>query len=312
MHRMLCLLGTGIVACAPADAAGMQAERDAVHQHAQVANEHAHLLTEQLERVRRATAQYQSVEQAQADGFVRFGRHEGALMGEHWFRRDLIDNPLDLERPSTLQYATIDGRRVLVGVAYSVYQRPGIPMPDGFAGSSDVWHVHDVSKIFGAITEGRPLLGRIAERAQQRAGSPTSQGRTQLVMLHAWVWLDNPDGVFALHHRALPYLRAGLPADWGDDADHDAAFGVALLDPGTCRAELRTTNLLGHLSRMQRLQLASRCAAASATVRSALQRASTARALNAVAQREWRSYLHLRDTLLDPRQRARLASVIEH
>ena len=29
-------------------------------------------------------------------------------------------------------------------------------------------------------------------------------------MLHAWVWLDNPDGPFATDNRALPFARAGL------------------------------------------------------------------------------------------------------
>src|SRR5688572_7710343 len=65
----------------------------------------------QLAAVERATARYKDIEVAKRDGYVRFGRSEQALMGEHWYRKDLVTAPLDLERPSTLQYAAIDGKR---------------------------------------------------------------------------------------------------------------------------------------------------------------------------------------------------------
>lgn len=165
-------------------------------------------LLRQLEEVREATVRYQDIKAAQADGFVRFGRVEGPLMGEHWYRRDLLDQPLDLRRPSTLQYAVIRGERVLVGVAYTVYQKPGDPLPEGFAGEEDHWHVHDLIRLARAATQERPLLRWLVNRRIEQDKVGREGGRTRLVMLHAWVWMENPDGVFANQHRVLPYLRA--------------------------------------------------------------------------------------------------------
>ena len=112
-------------------------------------------LAEQVAALRAATARYRDHANAVRDGYRLFGQ-EGPVMGEHWFRRDLVGRPLDLTQPSTLQYATIDGQKVLVGVAYTVYRRPGDPVPEGFAGSADGWHTHDVAQLATAATADRP------------------------------------------------------------------------------------------------------------------------------------------------------------
>ena len=96
----------------------------------------AEALRAQIAAVRAATERYRDHANAVKDGFRRFGQ-ESPLMGEHWYRRDLVGASLDLRHPSTLQYANIGGRKVLVGVAYSVYRRPGEPLPEGFAGAED-------------------------------------------------------------------------------------------------------------------------------------------------------------------------------
>lgn len=93
-------------------------------------------LQAQLEAVRAATARYQDHANAVKDGFRLFGQ-ESPLMGEHWYRRDLAGAPLDLRRPATLQYANVGGRKVLVGVAYSVYRRPGEPLPEDFTNTTN-------------------------------------------------------------------------------------------------------------------------------------------------------------------------------
>jgi hypothetical protein len=43
-------------------------------------------------------------------------------------------------------------------------------------------------------------------------------------MLHAWVWLPNPEGVFAADNWAIPFLRLGLEAP----AQGGASAGKAL------------------------------------------------------------------------------------
>ena len=60
-------------------------------------------------------------------------------------------------------------------------------------------------------------------------------------MVHAWTWLDNPDGVFAQEHRLIPYVRLGLPEGWGTGASAAAAYGVTLLGDEACGLEVRKT-----------------------------------------------------------------------
>ncbi|MGH7472205.1 MAG: hypothetical protein ACRENP_30000, partial [Longimicrobiales bacterium] len=266
-------------------------------------------LNRQIEAVRQATERYREHGNAVADGYLLFGA-EGRLMGEHWYHPDLVRKQLDLTHPATLQYATVDGRRVLVGVAYNVYQRPGEALPDGFAGSDDHWHVHDMPKLARALAEERPFLRWVIDRRAEQGKIGAGDHRSQLVMVHAWVWSDNPDGMFAQQHRALPYVRAGLPAEWAARADAEAAWGVSLLRAG-CQHELARLNRLARLSADQQQQLSSACADAAAAVRRAAADARSADALNGAARRAWLTFSKQRDGLLTPEQKRRLASVIE-
>jgi hypothetical protein len=269
-------------------------------------------LERQLEQLRQATERYRDHANAVADGYKLFGG-EGPLMGEHWYRPDRVkDATLDLTRPSTLQYAVIDGKRELVGVAFTLYRRPGDPMPEGFAGASDHWHVHDVTRIAQAVTEDRPLVRWIVDRRIRRGTLGAGDGRTQLTMVHAWPWLDNPDGPFAQMHRALPYLRAGLAASYAESGDVDAAWGVSLLTAGTCRAEVQRVNQLARLSSDQRSRLGAACNSAESEVREVLTPGVTADALNGAASAAWRRYRQAQASILNAEQRGRLEVMIEH
>ena len=280
-------------------------------QHAHGAGDaHDPALHAQVEAVRAATARYRDLEAARRDGYRPFGDDEGPLMGRHWYRRDLVGEPFDLRRPSTLQYATIGGQAVLVGVAYTVYRRPGEPEPAGFAGESDRWHTHDVVRLARAAVRDRPLARLIVDRRIERGKVGPGDGRTLLTMVHAWVWLDNPDGVFAEKHRALPYLRAGLPAEWAAGASEAAAEGVALLAPGACESEVRRTDRLARLEGGQERELRAACDRRAATVRSALDGRSAER-LNAAAEEEWRGYLVDRARILNSEQRERMARILD-
>lgn len=262
----------------------------------------------QLEAVRAATERYRDHAAAVADGYARFGR-DAPLMGEHWYRRDLVHAPLDLARPSTLQYGWVDGRRTLMGVAWTVYRSADEPLPEGFAGSADVWHVHDVQRIGEVLTEGRPVLRRIVQRARRRQGT---DARPHLTMLHAWVWLENPDGVFALEHRALPYVRVGLPAAWAESGDHAAAHGTALLADDACGRELGRLRGMARLDGEQRRTLAAACAEAARGVTEAVSVSGDAATFNRRASAAWRGYAAVRDGVLTLEQQARLGSLVEH
>ena len=306
MNR-LSIIGGLVASIVAAPSAAAQAHD---HDHGHGTESASVSLEAQLAGLRAATERYRDFEVARAEGFVRFGRAEGALMGEHWYREDVVDQPLDLARPSTLQYAVIDGERVLVGVAYTIYQRPGEPLPEGFAGSSDHWHMHDVTKIARTATEGRPLLRWIVDRRIDRGKVGMPGGRTQLVMVHAWPWLENPDGLFAEQHTVLPYLRAGLPAEFAEGASIDAAWGVALLQDGACGAELDRLHFAARLTRTQRRDLGRACEEAAERVAAAP--SSTAAELNEAAEAAWRGYVSTRDRALTPDQHDRLSSLVEH
>jgi hypothetical protein len=204
----------------------------------------------------------------------------------------------------------INGERVLIGVAYTVYERPDAPLPEGFAGSEDHWHVHDVTKIARAAAEERPLLRWIVDRRIRNGKVGMSNGRTHLVMVHAWPWLDNPDGMFAGEHRALPYLRAGLPASFAHEGDANAAWGTALLSDQGCNVEVQRIDFLAKLSRNQKRTIEQACGEAAARVRAAPR--TDAKAFNAAAGEAWLAYAKTKDATLTAEQRARIASIVEH
>lgn len=233
-------------------------------------------------------------------------------MGEHWFRKDLVNLPLDLTKPSTLQYATINGKLQLVGVAFTVYQRPNEAVPDGFAGTSDMWHVHDLTKMASALTEGRPLAALLVRNRMNRTNPAVREGRTQLSMVHAWTALNNPDGMFAEHHKALPYLQAGLPASYADSATENAAWGVALIQPDGCNKELNMMAAVAQTTPAQKNVLAAACAVAHKKVLTVHQQKKPAKELNSVADAAWKGYLTERDKTLTTLQKQRLASMVEH
>ncbi|HET7460889.1 MAG TPA: hypothetical protein VFJ82_06565 [Longimicrobium sp.] len=317
---MIRILPTAVLAlalaCIPASAvaqmhahAQMQHDAHATHAAASapMSARDSAALAEEVAAVRAATARYRDHANAVKDGYRRFGQ-EGPLMGEHWYRPDLVRKPLDLAHPSTLQYANIGGRKVLAGVAYTVYRRPGDPVPAGFAGAADAWHTHDVAHLADVATEDRPLLHGIVERRIRR-GKVGPDGRTLLTMVHAWVWLDNPDGLFAQEHRALPYLRAGLPAAWATGAGVDAAQGVALLPADACAAEVKRTARLARTDDRQERLLAAACLQQAAQVRAALARRDAA-SVNAAAARAWAAYEASRGRILTAGQLARMERIL--
>jgi hypothetical protein len=55
-------------------------------------------------------------------------------------------------------------------------------------------------------------------------------------VLHAWIWLDNPDGLLATDNWALPYARLGYAAP--ADVSPDAARALALAAGDAGRAYL--------------------------------------------------------------------------
>jgi hypothetical protein len=118
---------------------------------------------QELAEARNATAKYHDVEQALADGYVRKGYGPGE--GFHYVNSSLMDCTFDLEHPETLLYVPSGEGLRLVGVEYSLPSSCSATAPEGFTGDADEWE---------ANAEGRPVWALVA-----------------------WLWLGNPNGVFA-------------------------------------------------------------------------------------------------------------------
>jgi hypothetical protein len=129
---------------------------------------------EELARARNATAKYHDVAAALADGYVQ--RVYGPGEGFHFVNASLMDCTFDVERPETLLYIPSGEGLRLVGVEYSVRNTCAATAPEGFTGDADEWE--------GPNAEGRPMWALIA-----------------------WLWLGNPNGVFAEPpHPQIPLI----------------------------------------------------------------------------------------------------------
>ncbi len=124
----------------------------------------------ELARVRAATAKYQNINKAIEDGYADINLYV-PHMGWHFLNSELLDADFDMEKPELLVYANKpDGGYMLVAVEYAVPLALSPDAPEGFTGSGDVW---DVNSAFGLWT------------------------------LHAWVWYNNPDGVFSPYNTRV-------------------------------------------------------------------------------------------------------------
>ncbi len=125
----------------------------------------------ELARVKAATAKYHNIATAIADGYEDIHLYV-PNMGWHYLNTAVLDSTFDMEHPELLVYMDKpEGGYRLVAVEYAVPLSMSAEAPEGFTGSGDEW---DVNSQF------------------------------QLWTLHAWVWYNNPDGVFAPFNPRVP------------------------------------------------------------------------------------------------------------
>ena len=121
-------------------------------------------LQSELASARRATARYHNLSHAVADGYVDIDVFVPG-QGFHYLNPSLLDDTFEADKPELLVYAADpSGRLRLVAVEYAVPVDLVSEAPAGFEGDDDHWHVNEA---FGLWT------------------------------LHTWVWLENPNGMFA-------------------------------------------------------------------------------------------------------------------
>jgi len=125
----------------------------------------------------------------------------------------LFLNGFDIAKPAMLSYATIEGQPVLTGLVYALLLKPG-ELPPQVPGGRGMWHDHSGT-----------LDAESALPVHHGAKSDTSAMR--FVVLHAWVGIPNPAGLFEADNWALPYARAGVPIP--DPVSMGAARALSLL-----------------------------------------------------------------------------------
>jgi hypothetical protein len=171
--------------------------------------------------VRSATERYRHQATAIADGYRRIGP-DFPSMGEHWLSVPLVvRGDVDPLHPPILEYITVAGEPVLAGVAYTQLVRDGPPRAPLPAPSS-AWHYHA-----GSVDEESFILGHA-----QGSGQMDSAAGPRVAVLHAWLWLDNPAGLFATDNWALPWHRLGIPPPPESDAPSPAGLAAALASGG--------------------------------------------------------------------------------
>lgn len=269
----------------------------------------------QIHAVADAVQRYRDIAVAKREGWKPFGGDE-PLMGQHWVQEngpDYVSSrpDLDFTRPSNLMYTEIDGRMVLTGVAFTVRLGPGERLPEGFAGAADTWHVHDFEAAIAAATETRPLLRWLANSWIDSNYRSKGDNRGRVAMVHSWVTLPNPDGVFADYNRTLPYLKLGLPVAWAQGASMNAARGLNLATPKGCADALDGAIWIADVGRARAKQLRQACTEAAAHVREGLASRDKGR-VNTMGEHGWAMFEEARDRLMTPAQKARVAALTEH
>jgi hypothetical protein len=143
---------------------------------------------------RKATERFKDISVAVSESYLKVGPDFPA-MGEHWVNSELImRSELNPARPAILTYATIDGKPTLTGAVYALALRPG-EQPPQLPGNVQ-WHDH-----VGTIDEESLLFGHDMHAASDEL---------RLVVMHAWIWVGNPDGMFVTDNWALPLARLGV------------------------------------------------------------------------------------------------------
>ncbi|MGH8924022.1 MAG: S-layer homology domain-containing protein [Acidimicrobiia bacterium] len=137
-----------------------------------------------------ATAAYQDVEEAVADGYVStLGPGEGSLgcfedptkggMGVHYLKASLLDATLDPQAPEALVYE-MDNEGGIAGLVGHEYIVPVA-----------AWTGSEPPMVFGRHLHQHPVL--------------------PLYVMHTWIWKDNPSGLFEDFNPKVRMCPDGVP-----------------------------------------------------------------------------------------------------
>ena len=145
---------------------------------------------QQLAQANLATAAYQDVAVAEANGWLStLGPGEGSLgcfenpdeggMGVHYLNAALLDHIVDIAAPEALVYE-LDSNANIAGLVAHEYIVP-----------VDAWTKNSPPRLFGQRFHQHPVL--------------------PLWILHTWIWKDNPAGMFEDFNPKVRLCPDGVP-----------------------------------------------------------------------------------------------------
>ncbi len=204
---------------------------------------------------RRAAAALADTGAARREGFgplaLRGATDLTPFQGQHWLHRwRVAGGSPDLDSPSFVMFAPVQGTWKQAGLAYSRRIGPDSLMPTELGGVATPWHLHQPC----AFVPGEgDVLADGGDDCKARGGYPRPP---EIAMVHVWT-IPNPEGPFAHDNVALPYWVTGLPLPTPADlstparAHRTRALGLALGE--SYGARLPYARLVEHLARMRGL-----------------------------------------------------------
>jgi len=154
----------------------------------------------QIAAIRAATAKYQDVEKAKADGYIQVSEMV-PYMGYHFLKPGVTG--MDLDKPHILLYVkSQDESWQLVGVEYG-YPEGKRPPAAQVPFRKPQWAVHKAACHF---KDAREIFMRAKDQCpavHPQTGAEFTLWHPDLETLHIWAWYPNPKGAFAMTNPFL-------------------------------------------------------------------------------------------------------------
>src|SRR5450631_1576164 len=158
------------------------------------------VLVAQLAAAHQVTLQFPTVKDAEAAGYHMTTTYVPCI-GAHFINAGYLGS-FDVSHPAMLLYDGTAPTSKIVGLSYAALS--GKAPPEGFAGSNDIWHQHNLNG--GLCVRGGVVVGsESTDDATCAARGGTKLKLDSLWMMHAWVADGWPSswGIFSAEHPDL-------------------------------------------------------------------------------------------------------------